>query len=155
MPTFHQSRVLIVDDDPEFGAVAKDLIEIEGCAAELAASAREALELAATRRFDVVLLDLMLGEASGLDVLRELRARDVHLPVIVVTAHGSMESAAEAVQADAFDYLGKPFRVADLTAALHRAIEWRAGRRQQSPAPVVKPSKTSAIIGRSPVMVAV
>jgi two-component system response regulator AtoC len=155
MPTFHQSRVLIVDDDPEFGAVAKDVIEIEGCAAELAASAREALELVATRRFDVVLLDLMLGEASGLDVLRELRARDVHLPVIVVTAHGSMESAAEAVQADAFDYLGKPFRVADLTAALHRAIEWRAGRRQQSPAPAVKPSKTSAIIGRSPVMVAV
>ena len=109
-----QGRVLIVDDDPEFGGVARDLIEVEGYAGELATNAEAALSMLSSRPCDVVLLDLKLGETSGLDLLRELRAREPRLPVIVVTAHGSMESAAEAVQAEAFDYLGKPFRAEEL-----------------------------------------
>src|SRR5437588_1476322 len=110
MSSNHRGSVLIVDDDPEFRVVAQNLIELEGFAARVAASGAEALRLCDKRSFEVILLDLMLGDAFGMDVLREIRKRVPTLPVIVITAHCSMESVAEAVRAEAFDYLGKPFR---------------------------------------------
>ncbi len=148
-------KVLIVDDDSEFGLVAKNLVEIEGFAAHLASTAREALEVSGSQPFDVVLLDLMLGETSGLDLLRTMRQRHPLLPVILVTAHGSIETAAEALQAEAFDYLGKPFRSAELIGSLQRALEWRAG--QNLPQAESRESGTAmtSIVGRSPAMVAV
>jgi len=154
MPVLHQAKVLIVDDDPEFGLVAKNLVEIEGFLARLAASGKEALAAYAEEPFDVILLDLMLGDASGLDLLRTVRSQDPLLPVIVVTAHGSIESAAEAVQAEAFDYLGKPFRAAELVGALRRALEWRGSQRTQKAEPRDQGLVMTSIVGRSPAMVA-
>lgn len=150
-----QGRVLIVDDDPDFGAVAQNLIELEGYAADLAVSAADAFHLCRKNSFDVVLLDLKLGAASGLDVLRDLRNDWPDLPVIVVTAHGSLESAAAAVREKAFDYIGKPFPAAELTAALRRALEWRAGRTGAEPGAQITAPPVTAIVGRSPAMVAV
>jgi len=155
MPPTRQGRVLIVDDDPEFGVVAQNLVEIEGFSARLATSGAEALQLCDDESFDVILLDLMLGDAFGINVLREIRGRAPDLPVIVVTAHGSMESAAEAVQAEAFDYLGKPFRSAELIGALHRALEWRAQQRSRQSEPPGRSQAITSIVGRSPAMVAV
>lgn len=150
-----QGRVLIVDDDPEFGLVAKNLVEIEGFTAHLARDGAEALAECEGNACDVVLLDLMLGRESGIEVLREIRTRRKNLPVIMVTAHGSIESAAEAVRAEAFDYIGKPFRSAELISALRRAIEWRSqqinGKSEARP----KVDKLTSIVGRSPAMVAV
>jgi DNA-binding NtrC family response regulator len=146
---------LIVDDDAEFGLVAKSLVEVEGFSAQLVKTGPEALACCESDACDVVLLDLMLGGESGIDVLREIRARSANLPVIVVTAHGSMESAAEAVQAEAFDYIGKPFRSAELIAALRRAMEWRGQQMNGKHEPRAKPAAMSAIVGRSPAMVAV
>ncbi|HZS09975.1 MAG TPA: sigma-54 dependent transcriptional regulator [Blastocatellia bacterium] len=155
MATTHQGRVLIVDDDPDFGAVAQSLVEIEGYSASLAMSGAEAMQLCQEQPFDAVLLDLKLGATSGLDVLRDLRGEWPDLPVIVVTAHGSLESAAAAVREKAFDYIGKPFPSADLIAVLRRALEWRAGRTvRESESQIVQPQAT-AIVGRSPAMVAV
>ncbi len=148
-------KVLIVDDDAEFGLVAKNLVEVEGFSAHLASNARDALEIAGTLPFDVVLLDLMLGETSGLDLLRTIKQRHPLIPVILVTAHGSIETAAEALQSDAFDYLGKPFRSVELIGSLKRALEWRAGQKlPRAEAPETGPAATS-IVGRSPAMVAV
>jgi len=150
-----QGRVLIVDDDPEFGVVAQSLVEIEGLSAQLVKSGEEALAICNDQACDVVLLDLMLGETYGLDVLRQIRNRTDNLPVIVVTAHGSMESAAEAVQAEAFDYIGKPFRSEELMSALRRALEWRKQRRNHQGESQAKAPATPSIVGRSPAMVAV
>lgn len=148
-------KVLIVDDDAEFGLVARSLVEVEGFSAHLVSSEAEALDAAANLSFDVVLLDLMLGETSGLDLLRTLKRRHPLLPVILVTAHGSIETAAEALQSDAFDYLGKPFRSAELMTSLKRAIEWRAGEKL-SPSETREPGPTvTSIVGRSPAMVSV
>jgi len=156
MTSERSSKILIVDDDPEFGLVAQNLVELEGHATALAASGAEAVRRCREERFDAVLLDLMLGDTSGLAVLRELRALAPDLPVIVVTAHGSMESAAEAERAAAFDYLGKPFRAAELVAVLGRALEWGARRRAGAggPEPDVAAAPAS-IVGKSAVMVAV
>ncbi len=150
-----RGKVLIVDDDAEFGLVAKSLVEVEGFSAQLVRNGSEALAVCEGNLCDVVLLDLMLGGESGLDVLREIRNRRANLPVIVVTAHGSMESAAEAVQAEAFDYIGKPFRSAELIAALRRAMEWRGQQMNGKSEARAKPATMSAIVGRSPAMVAV
>jgi DNA-binding NtrC family response regulator len=149
------ASVLIVDDDPEFGAVAQSLIEEEGFQACLTASGAAALQACQAQGFDVVLLDLKLGADSGLDVLRELRRDWPHLPVIVITAHGSLESAAAAVREKAFDYIGKPFPAAELIALLHRALEWRATKRETRKAVPARVPTTTAIVGNSPAMVAV
>ena len=148
-------KVLIVDDDPEFGLVARNLIELEGYSALLAGSGRDALLMVDDDDFDVLLLDLMLGDISGLDVLRKMRQRDPLVPVIVVTAHGSMESAAEAVQSEAFDYLGKPFKTAELIHAVRRAVEWRQEQREYVPPIPRQFQPVTSIVGRSPLMVAV
>jgi len=156
-------RVLIVDDDPEFGLVAQNLVEVEGLSVQLVENGDQALAVCGDQACDVVLLDLMLGDTSGLDVLRQIRRLTEDLPVIVVTAHGSMESAAEAVRAEAFDYIGKPFRGEELMSALRRALEWRKQQRNghgeiQNKAASVSSSATpgiAAIVGCSPVMVAV
>jgi two-component system, NtrC family, response regulator AtoC len=149
------AKVLIVDDDTEFGVVATNLVELEGFSATLATSAQDALQLCQTQEFDVVLLDLKLGADSGLEVLRELRRARPELPVIVITAHGSLETAAAAVREKAFDYLGKPFASAELLALLRRALEWRATRNAPSSMLTTLASPSTAIVGKSPVMVAV
>jgi two-component system, NtrC family, response regulator AtoC len=147
-------RILIVDDDPEFRVVAQNLVELEGFDTTLAANGTEAVRTCKELDFEAVLLDLRLGDTSGIDVLRELKRLAPDVPVIVITAHGSMESAAEAVQAEAFDYIGKPFRSAELLAMLNRARDWRAQRR--APLPEVRePQIRTSIVGRSAVMVAV
>src|SRR5215510_9322374 len=84
-----QGRVLIVDDGPDFSTVTRELVEIEGYSARLAMSGAEAMQLCLEQPFDAVLLDLKLGAASGLDVLRDLRSRWPDLPVIVFFFYGS------------------------------------------------------------------
>ncbi len=150
-----QANVLIVDDDPDFSAVASTLVELEGLAASHATNTEEALELCQSQEFDVVLLDLQLGAESGLEVLRDIRQRWPDLPVIVITAHGSLETAAAAVREKAFDYLGKPFPSAELIAVLRRALEWRAGRQSPEVLPPQVATAATAIVGKSPAMVAV
>ncbi len=148
-------RVLIVDDDQEFGLVTKNLVEIEGFSACLATSGAEALRLCREESFGVVVLDLLLDDVCGLEVLRKIKSSAPDLPVIVVTAHGSIESAAEAVREGAFDYIGKPFRVADLVAVLHRAFEWRGRKKDEERKPQSQVSAINSIVGRHPAMVAV
>ncbi|MBO0723826.1 MAG: sigma-54-dependent Fis family transcriptional regulator, partial [Blastocatellia bacterium] len=153
------SRILIVDDDREFGLVAMSLVEVEGYSAQLVTTGAEALEICQAEACDVVLLDLMLGDISGIEVLREIRACSDKVPVIVVTAHGSMESAAEAVQAEAFDYIGKPFRAAELVSALRRALEWRHLQQNRTGEQTSRSHNRAiigqSIVGSSPAMVAI
>jgi DNA-binding NtrC family response regulator len=150
-----RGRVLIVDDDPDFSSVIRELVETEGYSARLAMSGAEAMQLCHKQPFDAVLLDLKLGAASGLDVLRDLRSQWPDLPVIVVTAHGSLESATAAEREKAFDYIGKPFPSADLISVLRRALEWRSGRNSEKSEPRSAQLPTTAIVGKSPAMVAI
>jgi DNA-binding NtrC family response regulator len=149
-----KARVLIVDDDPEFGTVAQQLVEEEGYQVQLVTNRPAALQACQQTVFDVVLLDLQLGTDSGLDVLRELHQHWPDLPVIVITAHGSLESAAAAVRSNAFDYVGKPFPAKELLSVLQRALEWRATQHDTAHhQPLIAPPSTS-IVGNSPAMVA-
>ncbi len=147
--------VLIVDDNLEFSLVTQTLVEVEGFTACLAATGVEALSCCRERSVDVVLLDWMLGNASGLHVLREIVRTYPDLPVMVITGHGSLESAAEALREGAFDYIGKPFPASDLISSIRRALEWRSQLKEHVDEPLPKSRGLTAIIGKSPAMIAV
>jgi two-component system, NtrC family, response regulator AtoC len=151
----NSGMILIADDDPDFRLSTKILVEVEGFSVCLAATAAEALRCCRDENVDVVLLDWVLGTTSSLEVLRTIGREHPGLPVIVVTGHGSMESAADALREDAFDYLGKPFATGDLAAVLHRAIEWRARTRQPEGGSQPLPPMPTSMVGKSAGMIAV
>ncbi|NJN17366.1 MAG: response regulator transcription factor [Oscillochloris sp.] len=102
------ARILIVDDEAIVRRVLGDGLSQTGYQVRTAASADEALALLAQQPVDLLLLDLQLGDRNGIDVLREVRAQRPQLPILILTAHGSLTSAIDAVRLDADDYLLKP-----------------------------------------------
>ena len=113
-------RVLIVDDEPNIRRTLRVTLEAAGHVVNDAESAAAAVALAEKSPYDVALLDLRLGEHSGLDLLDALLAQSPRLAAIVITAHASIESAIDAMRRGAFDYLPKPFTPAQVRAVLER-----------------------------------
>ena len=113
-------RVLIVDDEPNIRRTLRLAIEAMGHEVEDANSSDRALRLAGRRPFDVALVDLRLGEESGLDLLAGLLAQSPRLAIVVNTAFATIDTAVEAMRRGAFDYLPKPFTPAQVRAVLER-----------------------------------
>ena len=103
-----QLRILIVDDEPNLLESFKIGLELKDYTVSLAASGREALAACKDRSFDVVLLDIRMREMDGLETLKRLEQNRPDQAVIMLTAHGSLESAVEADRLGAFDYVEKP-----------------------------------------------
>jgi len=82
-------------------------------------------ELMATHRFAVVISDLKMLGRDGLEVVNLVRGMDETIPVVIITAYGSLESAQEAIRKGAYDYITKPFRKEQVLIAIERALEWR------------------------------
>jgi DNA-binding NtrC family response regulator len=118
--------VLVVDDDAPMREMIVSLLEDEGIHAEAAGSASEALERLGKAECDVVLSDIRMPGRSGVELLGEIRELRPETPVVLMTAFGSIDSAVEAMQAGAFDYVTKPFKRDALLVALERAFERRA-----------------------------
>jgi len=148
-------RVLVVDDDRGvLHVVGKSLSMLE-VDVLTAASAAEALQKLSDERPDAVLLDIVLPDGSGLDVFRKIRDADRRLPVIYITAADDSETAIEAMQLGAFDYLTKPLDLPSLNELVTRAIETR----RMMNVPVAIPTgnakgngDTDAFLGRGPCM---
>ncbi|MFQ5697544.1 MAG: response regulator [Myxococcota bacterium] len=115
-------QVLVVDDDPDICAYLEDFLAREGYRVEIVMDPREAPPQVKRGRFQIVLLDVRMPGVDGVALLRELRAIDSDVCVIVMTAYPSVESAVDSMKADAFDYLRKPFELEELRAVLERAI---------------------------------
>jgi two-component system, NtrC family, response regulator AtoC len=151
-------RLLVVDDDARMRRVLQILAGKLGLACAAAGSADEALAAFRAERSDVVVTDLKMPEKSGIEFLTELRAIDAHVPVIVLTAHGTVATAVAAMKLGAVDYLQKPFDVDALAMVIARAlslsrltIENRFLREEQR----VGERRFGALIGGSPAMTAV
>jgi DNA-binding response OmpR family regulator len=112
------TSVLIVDDDPLITRFVGRGLRAAGYAATVAEDARSGRELALSGEFDVVLLDLVLGDGDGFAVLRELRLRRSRLPVVVMTGHPAERDVVDVLDGGADDYLVKPFRFEELLARL-------------------------------------
>lgn len=119
------AKILVVDDD----ATMRDVLELRlqkwGYQVALAADAREATALLQEEDPALVLSDVVMPELSGLDLLRELRKSDPDRPVILLTAHGTVEMAVEAMKAGALDFLTKPLNYASLRVVLEHACRDR------------------------------
>ena len=117
--------ILILDDEPVIREVLKTVLEKAGFAAREAASAGEGIERLSREPIDLLLLDLMLPDRPGLEVLAEVRQRWPELPVVVVTAYSSVETAIAAMREGAFHYLPKPFRNDEVVHVVRQALEKR------------------------------
>lgn len=121
-----QGTVLIVDDDEDVRFVVASILEEAGFGVEQAANGRRGLELASERAYDAVVSDIRMPDMDGLQLLEQLRQRDLDLPVVLLTGGPAVESAMRAVELGAFRYLLKPVSAGDLGETLERAV--RAGR---------------------------
>lgn len=115
--------VLIIDDDEDFAASLCGLLKLDGYNSCVAHDRAAALAQLASRRVAVALIDVRLGTGSGVDLLREIHQQNPDLVCVMVTAYASIDTAIEALQAGAYDYMCKPFHSEDLLATLARCFE--------------------------------
>lgn len=120
-----RGEILAVDDDPDILELLSSALSREGFAVTCAASGEEALARVTAGAFDLVVLDLMMPGMGGAAALRAIRGLAPDTEVIILTAHGSVDSAVECLRGGAFDYLKKPFGLAELAAAVGRGVEKR------------------------------
>jgi DNA-binding NtrC family response regulator len=118
--------VLVVDDDQAMREMVVALLEDQGHHAEGSASADGAVEALRAHDFDAVISDIRMPGRSGIEMLGEIRQIRPQTPVIMMTAFGSIDSAVEAMQAGAFDYVTKPFKQDAILICLQRAFERRS-----------------------------
>jgi len=117
--------VLIVDDEAAIRESLQTLLEFEGYSVEVAGDGAEGLARIAEHPFDLVLLDFAMPERNGIEVLRDLRERDAELPVIMITAYGTVENAVNAMQAGATNFIQKPWDNEKLLADVRTAVARR------------------------------
>src|SRR5690606_2615584 len=126
-----RNRILIVDDDPAIRFGLRDFLETRGYRVEEAATAAEAEQLFRTASPDVVVSDYRLPDGDALQLLPRLRAIADQVPLILLTAHGSVELAVQAMKEGAEHFLTKPVTLPALLMVVERSLEAQRNRQQQ------------------------
>jgi two-component system phosphate regulon response regulator OmpR len=130
-------QILVVDDDPEIRKLLARYIESQGFRVLLAATCRELRERLATHQVDLIVLDVMLPDGSGLDLCRDLRAQRSKVPIILLTALKEDVDRIIGLEIGADDYLGKPFNPRELIARVRAILRRRAEAIPTEPVPKV------------------
>ena len=152
------ANILVVDDDADTQELLREVLSEEGYRVVTSGSGEDALEVGKQECFDVIVSDMRLGHnLSGLDVLRAYKSIQPESEVILITAFGSMETAIEAVQAGAFDYLSKPFKIEEVALQVKRALENRRliSENRSLKRQLESQSQLPTLVGRSPAMLEV
>jgi DNA-binding NtrC family response regulator len=143
---------MLVDDDTEAVALLEELLHRRGFAVESVGCASDASVEIGRRAPDVVLTDLRMEEMTGLDLVRLLRRSQPDLPVIVITAFGSIRAAIEAIQQGAYDFLTKPYDPDVVAVTLDRAVEHSRALRELDALHAIRATIGEEIVARSTVM---
>jgi len=146
--------LLFVDDDAEFREVLVARFSRRGFRVHEARDGAQALELVERRHFDVVVLDMLMPGLTGIEVLERLKAADPESEVLLLTGEGTIETAVQAMRLGAYDYLTKPFSLADLETRVEKAYE-RAQLRKENvhlKAALHRTAAAPLIVGESPAM---
>lgn len=121
----NKARILLVEDSPSLAAVYKNYLTAEGYITAVAINGKEAFEQMESNLPELVLLDLKLPDMSGMDVLQYIHQQSLPCAVIIITAHGSVDTAIEAMRLGAVDFITKPFNSTRLRVTVGNALEKR------------------------------
>jgi DNA-binding NtrC family response regulator len=120
-------RILVVDDEGTIRYMLRTFLEMKGCQVTEAESGEEALQLLPEACPDVALVDIVLPGKSGVELLGDVKQQSPNTEVVLITSHGSVETAIEAIRRGAYDYLQKPFpQLQDVWLTVKRALEKRS-----------------------------
>ena len=146
--------LLLVDDDPDFRESVARRFMRRGFQVQEAAHGEQALQLAGLREFDVIVLDMVMPGLSGMQVLEQLKLTQPECEIIMLTGQGTIETAVQAMKLGAYDFLQKPFPLAELEVLIEKAYERRQLRKEneQLKAVLKRAEKPISIIGESPAM---
>ncbi len=121
-------KILLVEDERKIAALVRKALETAGFVVDLTGDGHDAFTLAATRPYDAIVLDIMVPGRDGLSILRQLREQKNSVPVLLLTARGSLNERVEGLNFGADDYLAKPFYTEELIARLHAILRRRSGQ---------------------------
>ncbi len=130
MADHSRGRILVIDDEPDIREGLETLLTNENYQVQLASNGAEGIKRLESSAFDLVLLDLMMPDKSGMQVLEEIRTRDQETPVFLITAYGSVEVAVNALKRGASDYFSKPWDNEKLLIEIDRMISKRRLERE-------------------------
>jgi len=151
-----RARILVVDDEPDVADILRQALEIGNYTVTTTSHSRKALPLIEEFKPDLVLLDLMMPELDGLQVLAAIQDHKLKVPVVMMTGFSSMETAIKAIRMGAKDYLTKPLNLLEIESLVSKLIDDQAARLaepvQQDPAAI---SSRFGMIGSSPAMISV
>jgi len=143
------SKILIIDDEPIIRKALREILEYEKYEIEEAENVKTALEIIEKQEFKLILSDIKMPEMNGIDFLEELQKRENNIPVIMITGHGDVDTAVEALKKGAFDFLQKPLDMNRLLISVRHAVE-REQLVVETKKLKRKINKRYAIIGNSP-----
>ncbi|MDP9114468.1 MAG: sigma-54 dependent transcriptional regulator [Acidobacteriota bacterium] len=146
-------KLLIVEDDPSVRHTMVTVLELEGYQPDAVASTREAIERLAAELYTIVISDIYLDERTGIDVLHAARKHNPLCAVILMTGRGSMETVMAATAGGAFEYLAKPFEMAQMIDTIRRAEKSLATEGGEKEAEAIDDLPDTEMIGSSPRMI--
>ncbi len=138
-------RILIIDDDPAFCTLLRNFLNKQGFDTEETHSAREGIREVYEESYDIVLIDYRLPDMDGLELLKNIKKRYFHLPVIIMTNYANIKTAVKAMQLGAFEYVTKPINPDEIQLSIRKALEAKgesseATKPQPSSRPAASPS---------------
>ena len=146
-------KLLIVEDDPSVRNTMVTVLELEGYQPEAVGSTREAIERLAAEPYTIVISDIYLDERTGIDVLHAARKQNPLCAVILMTGRGSMETVMAATEGGAFEYLAKPFEMAQMIDTIRRAEKSFGAAEDEDEAASIDDLPDTEMIGSSPRMI--
>src|SRR4051812_49343228 len=146
------AAVLIVDDEKNILLTLSRALRVEGYDVDVAGSGKLGLERARSRSYDAILLDVQLPDIDGLEVLRQIRVDREDVPVLVMSGHGTIDTAVAATRSGAHDFLEKPIGSERLLVSLSRALD-RGRLERENRELREREGQSPALLGDSPAMV--
>jgi two-component system response regulator HydG len=147
-------RILVVDDDKEMAETVAEFLDERGFRTDIAVGGRAALRALERKTFDAVITDLRMDQVDGLDVLAAAQADNPSLPVIIMTAYGTIDGAIEAVRRGASRYLTKPFKLEEVALSIEKALHEEGLERENAQLRKAVDERLGFrnLVGKSPVM---
>jgi two-component system, NtrC family, response regulator AtoC len=149
-----KKQILIADDDPSIRLLLRNFLESEGYETAEAKSGGEVLRILPELNPDLLIMDLRMPEWDGIEVMKKLGEQNVKIPVMLMTAHGTSNSAIQAIQLGAFDYITKPFELDDVLLTVRRFFDYQemAAEVKKLRVQLERPDPSDRIIGKTPAM---